>query len=410
MSDQRILAEAIWQAGTAQVGGRRLVATALAPHFTTHHPQFTGDDKAETPGPQTNLIFAVGKAAAAMCEGAMDVLGKEAAALVVTKYDHTPAELRACPNTTVIEAGHPIPDENSLKAGAAAIAFVHNAPADSRLIVLASGGASALCEDLSTDMSIEDYQTFNERLIADGFTIDQINSRRREISNIKGGKLLANFKGSAILVFCISDVEGDGVNVIGSGIANAADAPNVAAENRHASIIGNNAAAREAAAKTAEALGLPVVVNEESLYGDVFNVANECTGQLKAGPDGVYIWGGEPTINLPANPGEGGRNQSLALALAREINGVDDLAIIVAGTDGTDGPTDAAGGIVDGATWYPANDGAIALQFANAGPFLAQKNSLFKTGPTGTNTMDMVIAVKAPPAMARAAAEKMQRS
>lgn len=403
MSDHRKLAEAIWQAGTAHVGGRRLVAAALAPHIS--QPQ-SAKDRADEP----HLIFAVGKAAASMCEGAMDVLGRETPALIVTKYDHTPDDLRAAPNTTVIESGHPIPDENSLKAGAAAIAFVRNAPAGSRLIVLGSGGASALCEDLSADMSLAEFQSFNERLIADGFNIDQINARRREISNIKGGNLLANFKGSAILVFCISDVEGDGVNVIGSGIANAAKAPNVAPQDRHASIIGNNAAAREAAAAAAKNLGLPVVTNKESLYKDVFDTAEDLAAELKAGPDGVYIWGGEPTVDLPDNPGEGGRNQSLALALARAINGVSDLAIIAAGTDGTDGPTDAAGGIVDGATWYPPNEAALALQLANAGPFLAQKNGLFKTGPTGTNTMDLVIAVKAPPVMARKAVEKLQQS
>ncbi len=404
MSDHRILAEAIWQAGTAHVGGRRLVAAALEPHAASS--QLTSQaDAAQQP----NLIFAVGKAAASMCEGAMDVLGRETPALVVTKYNHTPAELRACPNTAVIESGHPIPDENSLKAGAAAIRFVKNAPKDSRLIVLGSGGASALCEDLSTDMTLPEFQTFNERLIADGFNIDQINARRREISNIKGGNLLANFKGNSILVFCISDVEGDGVNVIGSGIANAAKAPNVAPENRHASIIGNNAAAREAAAACAKSLGLPVVTNKETLYKNIFDIADDLAAEIKAGPDGVYIWGGEPTVELPKNPGEGGRNQSLALAIARAIKDIDDLAVIAAGTDGTDGPTDAAGGIVDGHTWFPPNDAALALQLANAGPFLAQKNSLLKTGPTGTNTMDMVIAVKGPPVMVRSAVMTLQR-
>jgi hydroxypyruvate reductase len=105
------------------------------------------------------------------------------------------------------------------------------------------------------------------------------------------------------------------------------------------------------------------------------------------------IFGGEPTVLLPETPGKGGRNQALALELAREIAGVEGLTVVVGGTDGTDGPTDAAGGIVDGDTWGPGAE--QALSEADSGTYLGRHNALLETGPTGTNVMDLLVAVKA---------------
>jgi len=114
---------------------------------------------------------------------------------------------------------------------------------------------------------------------------------------------------------------------------------------------------------------------------------------LRQANEGVYIWGGEPTITLPARPGNGGRNQSLGLALAKEIAGTDKITILVAGTDGSDGPTQAAGAIVDGSTFRHADEAQRALDAANAGDYLEEVGALFVTGPTGTNVMDLVIAI-----------------
>jgi len=108
---------------------------------------------------------------------------------------------------------------------------------------------------------------------------------------------------------------------------------------------------------------------------------------------GVLILGGEPTVVLPPNPGRGGRNQALALALAGEIAGIDGLTVLVAGTDGSDGPTQAAGGVVDGATWGPG--AAEALERADSGTFLERRGGLVTTGPTGTNVMDLLVAIRA---------------
>ena len=108
---------------------------------------------------------------------------------------------------------------------------------------------------------------------------------------------------------------------------------------------------------------------------------------------GVYIWGGEPTVILPDNPGQGGRNQSLALAISEHLLGRNNITLLVAGTDGSDGPTTAAGGLVDGNTFDRAEAAHKALQRADAGPYLAEQHSLFVTGPTNTNVMDLAIAI-----------------
>ena len=114
---------------------------------------------------------------------------------------------------------------------------------------------------------------------------------------------------------------------------------------------------------------------------------------LQQASPGVYIWGGEPTVVLPHSPGRGGRNQSLALALSEYLSGNDSITVLVAGTDGTDGPTEAAGGLIDGNTWGNANAAAAALIAADAGSYLEQQKGLFVTGPTNTNVMDLVIAI-----------------
>jgi len=115
---------------------------------------------------------------------------------------------------------------------------------------------------------------------------------------------------------------------------------------------------------------------------------------LIEGEPGVYVLGGEPTIVLPPDPGEGGRNQALAAEIAKRISGIDGLSVLVAGTDGTDGPTDAAGGLVDGSSWKAAQGGEDALARADSGAWLEAAGCRFVTGPTGTNVMDLLVAIK----------------
>jgi len=323
-----------------------------------------------------------------MCLGALDSL-PPCEALVVTKYDHVDDRLRDREGVIILESAHPLPDQNSLAAGHALLERTFTMEADSRLLLLVSGGASALAEALPAGMSLDDLRVQTDELIATGKTIAQINAWRKQNSRIKDGKLIEAFKGAEIRVYAISDVEGDAIDTIGSGLGDCHRASVLATSK----IIASNQIAREQAVQKALELGYEVRVNEETLYGDVHELAATLGDSLRNATPGVYLWGGEPTVMLPKNPGQGGRNQSLALAISEQIAGMENIGLLVAGTDGTDGPTTAAGGMVDGATWCDPEDARSALQQADAGRYLEQHDALFITGPTSTNVMDLVIAI-----------------
>jgi hydroxypyruvate reductase len=365
--------KAIWDAAIAAVSGAQAVENAIV---------------ADTPY-QPDLIIAVGKAAVGMCRGAMNCQTGSCEAIIVTKHEHADDELRSRERMTLIESGHPIPDRHSLQAGSLLLDKVSTMSQDGRLLMLVSGGASALAEALPDGMSLADLQSITDEMISTGKTIGEINSRRKGMSLIKDGKLLQHFPGAEIRVYAISDVEGDSISTIGSGIGDC----HRAGGKVNSTIIASNQIARDKAAEAAVSLGYKISQNDESLYGDVFELAKQIGPGLQDAAPGVYIRGGEPTIILPHNPGRGGRNQSLALALSEYLSGSDNISLLVAGTDGTDGPTTAAGGLVDGNTFTDAKAARQALQNANAGPYLEQQASLFVTGPTNTNVMDLAIAI-----------------
>lgn len=356
----------IWTAGVEAVRGEPAVRAALGNLSS-----------------QPDRLIAVGKAACDMARAAM-LAFPGLSSTIVTKHGHVtdlpgPAE--------IFEAGHPIPDDGSLRAGRALQATVAQTAPGEHLLMLVSGGASAVAEVLPDGMTLADWQAESERLIASGADIHAINARRREISQIKGGRLLSGFAGARVTTLAISDVQGDSLDVIGSGIG---AAPAGASFEFEAHIVASNAIARAAAARAVS--DAPIQANEECLYDDVGALARTLGARLRDGPPGLYIFGGEPTVVLPDAPGQGGRNQALALHLAREIAGRDDLQILVAGTDGTDGPTPDAGALVDGATWAAGADAALTR--ADAGTFLGARKALITTGPTGTNVMDLLIAHK----------------
>ena len=365
--------KAVWDAAIASVSGEKAVEHAIA---------------TDTPY-QPDLIIAVGKAAVGMCRGAMTGQTEPCEAIVVTKHQHVDDEFRSRERVTVIESGHPIPDRYSLQAGTLLLDRVSNMDPASQLLMLVSGGASALAEALPDGMSLADLQSITDEMISTGKTIGEINNQRKETSLMKDGKLLQQFSGANIRVYAISDVEGDSIATIGSGIGDCHRASGKA----YSTIVASNALARDKAAGTAKSLGFEVRHNQESLYGDVFELARTIGPELRDAAPGVYIRGGEPTINLPDNPGRGGRNQSLALALSEYLVGTDNISLLVAGTDGTDGPTTAAGGLVDGNTFADPEAALEALRNANAGSYLEQQSSLFVTGPTNTNVMDLAIAI-----------------
>lgn len=362
----------IWEAAINAVSGYQAVAKALRTD-DEYHP---------------DLVLAVGKAAVGMCQGALDNL-PPCDALVVTKYDHADADIVSRERVQLIESAHPIPDQNSLDAGQALLRRMRAMPPESRVLLLVSGGASALAEALPDTMSLEDLQAVTDEMIATGKTIGEINARRKQTSLIKDGKLIEAFQGVEIRVYAISDVEGDGIETIGSGLGDCGRARVTA----RSEVIASNRIAREHAAGKAAELGLTVKLNEESLYGDVFSLAPLIGARLQQADPGVYIWGGEPTVVLPDSPGRGGRNQSLALALSEYLAGSKNISLLVAGTDGTDGPTNAAGGLVDATSWGDPLAARDALMRADAGHYLEQHHSLFVTGPTNTNVMDLAIAI-----------------
>ena len=367
----------IWDAAVSAVSGQQAVEHAIA------------NDSTNSSAFQPDTVIAVGKAAVGMCRGALTSFPDIKQAFVVTKYDHADEDILSRQNVKVMETAHPVPDQQSLKAGTELLSFVRNLNSDSQLLLLVSGGASALSESLPEGMSLEDLQGITDDMLSTGKTIGEINSRRKEFSQIKDGKLVEQFKGAEIRVYAISDVEGDSISTIGSGLGDCHRAKVKAS----ATIIASNQISRAKAETTATGLGLNVKLNEETLYGDVFDIAKKIGRVLENAGSGVYIWGGEPTIMLPENPGQGGRNQSLALALSEYIQGRDDITVLVAGTDGTDGPTNAAGGIVDGKTFGDAVAVADALKRADAGSYLLKQNNLLITGPTNTNVMDLAIAI-----------------
>jgi glycerate 2-kinase len=362
----------LWEAAIEAVSGYQAVANALKA------------DSAFRP----DQVIAVGKAASGMCLGALDNL-PACDALVVTKYDHADAQLQERERVTILESAHPIPDQKSLDAGHVLLERTFTMLPDSRLLLLVSGGASALAEAMPAGMTLDDLQAKTDEMIANGKTIGEINAWRKQNSLIKDGKLIEAFKGAEVRVYAISDVEGDSIDTIGSGLGDCHRA-SVLTSSR---VIASNQIAREQVVKSALEQGLEVKVNEETLYGDLFQLGAVIGDTLRNAEPGVYLWGGEPTVVLPENPGRGGRNQSLALALAEHIAGFDNIILLVAGTDGTDGPTTAAGGIVDGDTWSEPGAARLALQNADAGSYLEQHKNLFVTGPTNTNVMDLAIAI-----------------
>ena len=366
--------EELFQAGVEAVKGRLAVKRALT------------DASAQ----ESWYVMALGKAAESMVQGALDAGVVPQSTFLVTKHKHLTGVLPV-KGLIAFETAHPVPDESSLAAGAAAIEWLAGLPEDSQLLLLVSGGASSLIEHLRPGISFEDLVALNKTAHAEGWAIEQINKKRRELSAIKGGELLRHFAGKTVRALCISDVEGDGVDVIGSGIG---ACPENAAFEYTSEIIASNAVARDAIETLARANQVQIIENTEMLYDDVEVLAPKLAQRVLAGPAGLYIWGGESTVRLPEDPGYGGRNQALALLFAREISDCEGILALFAGTDGTDGPTENAGGLVDGKTFAVGESASAALESADAGRYLQSVGAALKTGPTGTNVMDIALVLK----------------
>lgn len=366
-------------------------------------------------------IVAIGKAASAMLLGALDVPTiTPRQILLVTKCGHVDPQFSNRSDIVVIEAGHPLPDEMSIAAGRRLLQMIDEASADDVFLFLLSGGTSSLVEVPIPGLSLDPLRAINQQLLASGLDIHHVNAIRKCCSQIKGGRLLRMLGSRRAEVMLISDVPGDNVADIGSGLLCAADSyvdfavllPTVRrliADYEqsivHSSlpivphtIVANLADAREAAANFALARQLPVFNSAEFIAGEASAVGESLARHVLDGAPGFYIFGGETTVTLPPNPGRGGRNQTAALAAARVLAGRDDVFFLAAGTDGTDGPGDDAGALVDGGTLSRGEEAGFdsenCLRCADAGTFLEASGDLIQTGPTGTNVMDLVLAYK----------------
>lgn len=372
--------------------------------------------KAHPPKPGYRLV-ALGKAAAAMAAGALDAAAPGlGAGLVVTRHGFLDTQVLDDRRITALEAGHPLPDAHSLAAGDALLRFLQAAPADAEFLFLVSGGTSSIVEVPVEGVSLDNLRQLNTWLLGSGLPISAINRVRAGLSRIKAGRLAEHLQGRRATLLLISDVPGDVLSDIGSGLLSSPavralpalparfaglpfQPPMSAASRVEAYVIASNSQARVAVVAAAQAAGQKAYLHPMLPAVDAVECGRALGRTLLEGEPGVYVWGGETTVKLPENPGRGGRNQHLALAAAEVLSGHDDAWLLAAGTDGNDGVTDDAGALVDGgslargeAGGYDASD---CLRRADAGAFLEASGDLIYTGPTGTNVMDLMIGYKA---------------
>ncbi|HEX5024324.1 MAG TPA: DUF4147 domain-containing protein [Agriterribacter sp.] len=383
-------------------------------------------------------IVAVGKAAAAMAFETEKILGSAITqGIVVTKYGHG-LQLSHC---STIEAGHPMPDKNSLLGGKAIMKLFKKATQKDLIILLISGGASSLVADSPSGCTLEDIQITIQLLLDCGAAIDEINTVRKHLSNIKGGRLMQTTH-STVAALILSDVPDNDLSVIASGLTvpdkstfNDAwrviehyqlvkklpssardhlingvnkmtpDTPKPGApafDNVYNHLVATNKVAIEAAAAKAQLLGYTIQIISPVLSGEADKQAENFINYLKnemSKQPVCVLWGGETTVTIKGT-GKGGRNQQFVLAALCALKdqgwlAQNNAAILSAGTDGTDGPTTATGAVIDPDTVIKVKAMAIHpeqfLQDNDAFHFFEKVDGLIVTGPTQTNVMDIVV-------------------
>lgn len=393
-------------------------------------------------GAASICVLAFGKAAIPMACAINDRLGpKITSGIVLTKYGYAEGLARVG-RMDVLEASHPLPDESGVMATRKILDLARGLDEKSLAVCLVSGGGSALLVAPSEGITLAGKRLTTDLLLKNGADIVELNTVRKHISAVKGGRLARSIAPAKILSLIVSDVIGDRLDTIASGPTapdsttykdaisviekrglshrvphSVMEALKLGAEGKlnetpkeddpvfrsvtHKIISGNSIAVASAARKARE-MGYDVETLETPVCGEARMAAMALAGSAlrhKAGRVGrplVMISGGETTVTVKGN-GKGGRNMEMALAFAEATKGVDRITFLSAGTDGTDGPTDAAGAIVDGTTISRAERLGV-----NAGEYLANNDSynffhkiggLLVTGPTGTNVMDIQISL-----------------
>lgn len=366
------------------------------------------------------LLVSAGKAAWTMAQAAYEVLGDQIHdGIVITKHGHSHG---AIGHLTICEAGHPIPDEDSFRATEKALAMTADLTADDTVLFLLSGGGSALFE--SPLIPPEELQDITQQLLACGADIVEMNTIRKRLSGVKGGRFAAHCAPAQVYTIVLSDIIGDPLDMIASGPAypdssTCAQALHIVCKyglalsqqameclqketpktlyNVETMVTGSVRELCHAAADACRELGYEPTLLTDCLSCEAREAGRFLAAVAKTHANGgkrAFIAGGETVVHLTGR-GKGGRNQELALAAAEGIAGLANVAVFSVGSDGTDGPTDAAGGYVDGNTTSILNDFGIeidaVLQNNDAYHALARADGLLKTGATGTNVNDVSV-------------------
>ncbi|MDE2972849.1 MAG: DUF4147 domain-containing protein [Acidobacteriota bacterium] len=382
------------------------------------------------------FLFGAGKAAAALARGVRRALAGEAVrGRIIVKHGHR----LEVPGVVVEEAGHPVPDAHSVEATKRLLADLPETGGSGRVLVLLTGGASALLVAPAAGITLEDKSRVSSLLLACGADIHEINTVRKHLSAVKGGGLIPLLPPGRAAALVISDVIGDQLTSIGSGPATGdpttfgdalgvlekfglagevpeavidrfrdgvagavAETPDVPGEAVPHHIVASNFHSLRAAEKEASRLGYRTEVFGRDLAGEVHETARRFADRLAVlGSDpapAALLAGGELTLRVTGD-GRGGRSQEFALVAGRHLEGVPGATLLAAGTDGTDGPTDAAGAFADGKTWSRAGqrglDPEATLRNNDSWSLFRKTGDLLVTGPTGTNVMDLMVGLTA---------------
>jgi len=385
------------------------------------------------------FVIGAGKAGAPMTQAVEQVLGDRISeGLVVVKTDHGGPTHQV----VIAEASHPMPDGAGVVAGQQILKLAGEAGPEDLVIALLSGGGSALLVAPAAGLTLADKQGMTNALLACGATINEINCLRKHCSAVKGGQLARAVAPATLVTLVLSDVTGSPLDVIASGptvpdastwadawavvekyalqeklpdaminrlqaglagaLADTPKANDPALAKTQTIIVADNLVAAEAAIIQAQALGYHTLLLTTYVEGEAAQVAQVAVALAKEiratghpiAPPACLVLGGETTVTLGATPGRGGRNQELALAAALALQNTPGVTLVSLATDGSDGPTDSAGGIADSAT--VARGAAAGLSAADhlrrhdAYPFLQVTNDLLQTGPTQTNVNDLI--------------------
>lgn len=373
-------------------------------------------------GKGKTVLVAAGKAAWQMAAAAAKELDHIDDGIVITKYEHVKGDI---PGIKCYEAGHPVPDDNSFLATREAISMVEPLGEDDTVLFLLSGGGSALFE--SPLIPGEELQDITKQLLSCGADIVEMNTIRKRLSSVKGGRFAQTAAPAKVFTIVLSDIIGDPLDMIASGPAypdssTCAQAQEIAEryhlvlsekarellsretpkslDNVETHITGSVRELCAAAAKSAERSGYEPVFLTDELCGEAREaglfLASILKSHVKDHRPVAYIAGGETIVHLTGD-GKGGRNQELALGAATGIAGINGAAVFSLGSDGTDGPTDAAGGYVDGDSFGELTAKGIdiheVMRRNDAYNALDSIGGLIKTGPTGTNVNDVAVAL-----------------